>query len=499
MKPNRTLKDWQDKAASLHLDGRPFVDGQRVEALTDETFEVVNPQTGQRLATLPACGSADVDRAVASARRAFSSGSWSDLAPYERSQILRRYGELIVKHGEELGLLDALQMGAPISSVVCNMQMGDEIAREVAALSDKLHDQALLSAPTALALNVHQPQGVVAAISPWNAPVHVALMKALPALSVGNTVVLKPSELAPLACLRLAELALQAGVPAGVFNVLPGLGPQAGRALALHMDVDFLSFTGSTTTGLQLMQCAGQSNMKGLVLECGGKSAQLVFDDVGDIDALADALVQSFTLNSGQVCSAHSRILVADALYDRLLPLLAARVQATTTGHPLDPATTLGPLASASQHARVTHLLGQARSTDRLVASGQACGGSPYVLAPQLYESTDDRSPLMQEEIFGPVASVMRFSGEAQALALANGTRYGLAGTVWTRDFMQARRVLRRLRAGFVVANAVARPASAWSYYMTGEPVGMSGFGAAAGAAGLLVYTRVRQHLYQLA
>lgn len=496
--PILTRADWLDKAAALRLDGRPFVDGQRVDPLTDATFDVVNPQTGQRLTAMPACGQADVDRAVASARSAFDDGAWADMAPYVRCQVIRRFGNLVVKNGPELALLDSLQMGAPIGSPICNMQAADEIAGEVAALAEQLHDEAVLSVPTALALNIRRPQGVVGAISPWNAPVHVALMKVLPALAMGNTVVLKPSELAPLACLRLAELAVEAGVPPGVFNALPGLGPQAGSALALHMDVDFLSFTGSTATGLRLMQYAGQSNMKGLVLECGGKSAQVVFDDVGDIEALADALVQGFTFNSGQVCSTHSRILVADDLHDRLLPLLSARVEAQRTGDPLDPATALGPLASAGQYERVTQLLGRSRSTDRLVASGQAEGGSPYAFAPRLYTSTDHASPLLQEEIFGPVASVMRFSDEAQALALANDSRYGLAGTVWSQDFIRNQRFVRRLRAGFVVTNTVAKPTPSLAYYTTGEPVGMSGFGAVAGAAGMLVYTRARLHLHHL-
>jgi acyl-CoA reductase-like NAD-dependent aldehyde dehydrogenase len=420
------------------------------------------------------------------------------MAPYARCQVVRHFGNLVVKHGQELGLLDCLQMGAPIGSMICNMQPADEIAGEVAALAEQLHDEALLSVPSALALNLRLPHGVVAAIAPWNAPVHTALMKVLPALAMGNTVVLKPSELAPLGCLRLADLAVEAGIPPGVFNALPGLGPQAGKALALHMDVDFLSFTGSTATGLQLMQYAGQSNMKGLVLECGGKSAQVVFDDVGDLDAVADALVQNFTFNSGQVCSVHARILVADALHDRLLALLAARVDATRTGDPLDPATTLGPLASAGQFVRVTGLLEQARPTDRLVASGQALGGSPFALAPRLYASTDHSAPLLQQEIFGPVASVLRFADEAQALALANDSRYGLAGTVWTRDFQQARRFLRRMRAGFAVSNGVAKPTPSLAYFATGEPVGMSGFGAVSGVAGVLVYTRARMHLHHL-
>jgi acyl-CoA reductase-like NAD-dependent aldehyde dehydrogenase len=494
------LPDWHAKAAALRTDGRPFIDGQRVDAACSESFDVLNPHTGATVGTLPACGQADVDRAVASARKAFHAGLWSSLAPHERSQVMRRLATLLVQHGEELGLLDSLQMGAPIGGPICAAAGYDEIVGECAQQSDKLHDQAILSATTALALNLRRPHGVVACIAPWNAPLHTALMKVVPALCMGNSVVLKPSELAPLACLRLADLAQQAGLPPGVLNVVPGLGPQAGKALALHLDVDFLSFTGSTATGLQLMQYAGQSNMKSLMMECGGKSPHLVFDDVGNLEALADALVQGFTFNSGQVCSAGTRILVAGSLYDRLLPLLVSRVEATRTGDPLDPATQMGPLASASQHARVTRSLAQARDSDVLLATGQALAGHPNHFAARLYASSDDRSPLVQEEIFGPVACVMRFDDEAQALALANGTRYGLVATVWSRDFEQARRVSAALRAGIVVTNAVAQPAPALCYYMSAEPVGQSGFGVAGGGpAGLLSYTRLRCQIHHLA
>jgi acyl-CoA reductase-like NAD-dependent aldehyde dehydrogenase len=493
-----TLHAWQEKAAAVRPDGRPFIDGQRVDALTDAQFDVLNPQSGARLASLPDCGQADVDRAVASARKAFDSGVWAMRAPYERSQVLRRFGQLALKHGEELGLLETLQMGSPIGVSVPLMDGTDEILRECANQADKLHDIAALSAPTALALNVRRPHGVVAAITPWNVPVHTALMKVAPALAMGNSVVLKPSELAPLACLRLADLAIEAGVPPGVFNALPGLGANTGRALALHHDVDCLAFTGSTATGLMLMQYAGQSNMKSLLLECGGKSPHLVFDDVGDIDSLADELVQGFTWNSGQVCNAGTRILVAESLYDRLMPLLTARVDALAIGNPLDPATLLGPLASTAQFSRVTSLLAQARSTDQLVARSKALGGSPNAMAPQLFASSDPHSPLMQEELFGPIACVTQFADEAEAVALANNSRYGLAATVWSRDFTQAHRVVRALRAGFVVSNAVAKPKPALCYYMGGEPVGMSGFGADGGSSGLLAYTRLRLNLFHL-
>jgi acyl-CoA reductase-like NAD-dependent aldehyde dehydrogenase len=498
-----TAAKWRAFAAANRPDVRPLIDGRRTDPSTEATFDVIDPPTGECVAALPACDQADVDKAVDAARRSFSDGAWSTLAPRLRSQALRRFAEVLLRHGDELRLLDSRQMGAPIGSMVCNAAGYEEIVGECAEQADKLQDVAILSAPMALALNLRRPHGVVGAISPWNAPAHTALMKVVPAIAMGNSVVLKPSELAPLACLRMADLALEAGIPAGVFNVVPGLGPQAGRALALHRDVDFLTFTGSTATGQLLMQYAGQSNLKGLMLECGGKSPHLVFDDLGDLNGLADALVQGFTVNSGQVCSAGTRILVADNLYERLLSLLVGKVQATSIGDPLDAATLMGPLASAGQFARVQDLLGQARRSDTLVAQGQARsasqGGSANAFAARLYTSSDAASPLVQEEIFGPVATVMRFSDEAQALALANGTRYGLVATVWTRDFEQSRRTAAALRAGVVVTNAVVTPAPAHSYFMTAEPVGMSGFGAGAGPAGLLAYTRWRCQLHHLA
>jgi acyl-CoA reductase-like NAD-dependent aldehyde dehydrogenase len=500
MNKPQTAADWRAIAAAQAPDVRPFVDGRRVEPLTDARFDVTDPHTGQRIAAVPACDAADIDRAVIAARRAFDDGRWSMLAARERSNLMRRVLARLLEHGDELRLLDSRQMGAPISSIVCNPFGYEEIIGECAEQTDKLHDQAVLSAPTALALNLRRPHGVVGAISPWNAPVHVALMKVVPALLMGNSVVLKPSELAPLACLRLGELALEAGMPPGVFNIVPGLGAQAGKALALHPDVDYLTFTGSTATGQMLMQYAGQSNLKNLMLECGGKSPHLVFDDLGDPEGLADALVANFTMNSGQICSTGSRILIADRLYERLLPMLVKRVEATTIGDPLDPATQLGPLAAATQHARVRHLLGEARATDRLIATGQVASPSANAFAARLYESSDASSPLVQQEIFGPVASVMRFSDEAQALALANGTRYGLVATVWTRDFNQARRAAAVVRAAVLITNAVVKPAPPHCYFMGAEPAGQSGFGVGGGGpASMLAYTRLRAQIHHFA
>jgi acyl-CoA reductase-like NAD-dependent aldehyde dehydrogenase len=487
-----TRADWIAKASSLPLAGQPVIDGRRVEPLTQDRFDVCSAADRSRLASLPDCGSADVDRAVAAARRAFDSGHWSARAPRERAVVLHRLADLIERESEALALLDTLQMGMPVSQSVGGMGAAAGIVRDFADLADQQVDQVLPSSASALVLQLRRPRGVVAAITPWNYPVHVALSRVVPALAAGNSVVLKPSELAPLACLRLADLAAEAGLPGGVFNAVPGRGAVTGRLLALHQGVDCLSFVGSTATGLMLMQYAGQSNMKTLLLECGGKSPQVVFDDVGNIEALADALVQGFVFNSGQICVTGSRILVADSLHLRLTEALVKRVAATRTGSPLDPDTVLGPLAHAQQYERVSRLLEGAQATDRLLAQGQVSGCCANEVAPHLFEALDEETALAQEEIFGPVASLIRFDGEDQALALANGTRYGLSATVWCSDFQRAHRFVRTLRAGHVTVNTVANPLPAGHRYLSFEPTGLSGLGLDGGAAGMLSYTRMQ-------
>lgn len=489
--------DWHEKARALHLDGRPFVAGKRRDARADARFEVTNAHTGALVAELADCGAADVDEAVAAAADAFEAGSWAALAPADRGDILKRFADLVERDGETLALLDSLQMGMPISQSAGGIGAAAGILRTAGELADKGTDQLMPSAPGALIMQLRRPRGVVAAITPWNFPVHVALSKIAPALATGNSVILKPSEIAPLACLKLAELGFEAGIPTGVLNALPGRGQETGRLLALHHGVNCLAFVGSTGTGLRLMQYAGQSNMKALMLECGGKSPQIVFDDVGDIAVLADALVQGFAWNSGQVCVSGSRILVADALYDRLMPLLVERVRRARTGDPLMAQTTFGPLASAVQFGRVGAFIGNAASTDVLVAQGQT-GGGVHEIAPHLFAATDGGTAIMQEEIFGPVAAVMRFGGEDEAIRLANGTCYGLSATIWSRDFARAHRVAGALRSGFVFANAVATPGASGTRHLAGEPFGMSGFGIDGGALGLLSYTRLQAVMHHL-
>jgi acyl-CoA reductase-like NAD-dependent aldehyde dehydrogenase len=484
--------DWRSKAKALPLQVEPVIDGARVAARSAASFEVLNPWTGQHVATLPDCDSVDVDAAVASARAAFDSGEWPGLAGAERGRALHRFAARVAADATTLGLLDTQQMGMPATQSVAGIEAAAEGLHVVADLADQFHDAVLPSAATALVMQARRPLGVVAAITPWNFPVHVALAKIGPALAAGNAVVLKPSELAPLACMRLADLAIEAGIPRGLLNVLPGRGASTGRLLALHRDVDALAFVGSTAVGLQLLQYAGQSNMKKLLLECGGKSPQIVFDDLGDLDALADQLVQGFTFNCGQVCTSGSRILVAESVYDRLLARLVERVAALQSGDPLDASTTLGPLVSATQHARVRALLGRAQDGDRLVAEGRVSGESTSEQAARLYEVANPLTPLAQEEIFGPVGAIMRFRDESEAVQLANGTRYGLSAGIWCQDLARTLRVGRALRAGFVLGYALPQPRDAGIRFMSGEPVGMSGLGADGGWDGLAAYTRLQ-------
>ncbi len=484
-------RDWAAVARGLVFDARPFVDGAPVDPQTDDRFAVENAFTTDVLTFAPDCAEADVNRAVAAARQSFEAGTWSRMPASERSKILRRWADLVAA-SEELAVLQSLQMGMPITIGVPDMQAASDVLRDAAELGDQLNDVLLPGGPTTLSMEIRRPQGVVAIISPWNFPTGVALTMIAPALAAGNSVVLKPSEIAPLECLRLARQAAEAGVPPGVFNVITGTGANTGRLLALHMDVDMLSFTGSTATGQLLMQYAGQSNLKALVLECGGKSPQIIFDDVGDIEALADVLFESFTFNSGQVCTSSSRTLIAASLYDRLVPLLAARVKAACTGNPIDVSTRLGPLANQAQARRLRAALAVADPAVRLIARGQVSGQGPNEFAPHLFETADQSARLVQDEVFGPLSVISRFHDEEEAIRLANGTRYGLSAIVYASDMAVSHRLLSRLHTGVVLANRVARPKPAGVRFATVEPAKMSGFGAHGGPRGLATYTRVQ-------
>jgi acyl-CoA reductase-like NAD-dependent aldehyde dehydrogenase len=490
--------DWAPVAENLVPELRAFIGGKHVDAKTDAQFVVENAFTTQTLATLGDYGEEDVELAVKAARDSFESGVWSRMPAVERSKILRKMAER-VEDNRDLAIMQSLQMGMPINVAWPDMRAAADVLRDAAELADQLNDVAVPSSTNTMAMEIRRPHGVVAIISPWNFPTGVALTMVAPALAAGNSVILKPSEIAPLECLALAAIAAEAGVPPGVFNVLPGTGANTGRLLALHGDVDMLSFTGSTATGQRLMQYAGQSNLKALVLECGGKSPQIVFDDLDDIEALADVLYEGFSFNSGQVCTSHSRTLVAASVYDRLVPLLADRVKASITGNPVNAKTKLGPIANRVQAQRVKAVIDGADSKVKLLAAGQTSGTSSNEVAPHLFEAIDQSSSLVQDEIFGPLSILTPFHDEEEAIRLANGTRYGLSATVYSRDVALSHRLISRLRAGVVLANRVPRPQPPGVRFITVEPAKMSGFGAHGGARGLSTYTRVQAAIFNMA
>ena len=453
-----THQDWQDRAARLDIATGLFIDGQSVAALAGETFDCVNPATGALLARMARGQAADVDRAVASSLAAWRDGRWAKQAPRARAEVLLKWADLVEAHSEELALLETLDMGKPISDMF-NIDLPEVLKtiRYFAECIDKIEGSVTHTDASALHTITHEPLGVVGAITPWNYPMLMAVWKLAPILAAGNCVVLKPAEQAPLSCTRLAQLFVDAGGPAGVFNVVNGMGAEAGKALALHMDVDKITFTGSTAVGKLLLGYAGQSNMKRVALETGGKSPQIFMPDLYDFDAAVDRAVGGILDNAGQVCNAGSRLLVHRSIHDRFVARFVERAAALyQPGDPLDPATTMGPLASQAQRAnvqaRITRALEQG-ATQALPALPAGLNAAGAYVAPTLFTHVRQDMAIVQEETFGPVASVQAFDTEAEAIALANDSVYGLAASVWTADLKTAHRMSAALQAGVIWVN----------------------------------------------
>ena len=447
------LAYWQEKANNIAIETRLFINGEYSAAADNSVFATVDPTAQQTLAEVARGKKADVERAVQAARGVFDRGDWSQASPAQRKAVLHKFADLMEAHREELALLETLDTGKPIRHSLRDDVPGAARAiRWYAEAIDKVYGEVAPTGGNELAMIVREPIGVIAAVVPWNFPLLLACWKLGPALASGNSVVLKPSEKSPLTALRLAGLAKQAGLPDGVFNVVSGFGHEAGQALAQHHDVEVITFTGSTRTGKQLLKDAGDSNMKRVWLEAGGKSANIVFADCPDLQKAVNATAGGIFYNQGQVCIAGTRLLLEESIADRFLDLLKEQAKGWQPGNPLDPNTTMGMLIDNS-HADSVHSFiraGEAHST--LLLDGRK-NPWPAAVGPTIFVDVDPASALSQEEIFGPVLVVTRFKTEEQALALANDSRYGLGAAVWTRDLSRAHRISRRLKAGSVFVN----------------------------------------------
>ncbi|WP_136249317.1 aldehyde dehydrogenase [Halomonas borealis] len=438
------------------LETRAYIDDAFVDAEGGATLTTINPATGEALAEVASCDAADAEAAVAAARRAFDGGEWSRLAPGGRKAVLLRLADLMEAHQHELALLDTLDMGKPVNSSLGDMAGAIGCLRHHAESIDKLYGEVAPTGDDALGLVLREPLGVVASIVPWNFPLMMTAWKIAPALAAGNSVILKPSEKSPLSALRLASLAHAAGLPRGVFQVLPGFGHSVGKALALSMGVDCLAFTGSTGVGKQLMQYAGQSNLKKVFLECGGKSPNLVFADCKDLDRVAEHAAGAIFHNQGEVCIAGSRLLVENSIREAFVDKVLAATEAMQPGDPLDPESFMGAMVDQAQHARVLDYIRRGVEEGATLRSGGEAtevDGKGLFIPPTVFDGVTETMAIGREEIFGPVLAVFGFDGEDEAVRLANDSDYGLAAGLWSQDIDRIMRVTRRLRSGQVFVN----------------------------------------------
>lgn len=445
-----------DMKANLTIRGQAFIDGKYVDAASGKTFDNISPRDGQIINKVASTDKEDVDRAVIAARRAFESGVWSDMPPKERKKVLLKFAQLFEQNMDELALLETIDMGKPISdSRNIDVNVVLETMQWYAECPDKLYDEIAPTGKNSLGMITREPIGVVGAVVPWNFPMLMASWKFAPALAMGNSIILKPAEQSPLTAIRIAEIATEAGIPDGVFNVLPGFGPTAGQAIGVHMDIDCVAFTGSGQVGKMFLQYSGQSNMKSVWLECGGKGPNIVLDDA-DLVKAAERAATGICFNQGEVCVAPSRLIVSEKIKDEFMEIMVNTTNKVKTGDPLDPSTNMGAIVDGEQLERIESYVEKGQQEGaRLVLGGDRPETNlpGYYLNPTIFDNVTNDMTIAREEIFGPVLSTITFKTDEEALAIANDTIYGLGANVWSQNISRAHKMARGLRAGSVWVN----------------------------------------------
>jgi gamma-glutamyl-gamma-aminobutyraldehyde dehydrogenase len=443
-----THEEYKAIEKSLDFPTNAFINGQFQSSKSGNTFETTNPATGEVIANIAACNSEDVDHAVTKAREAFDQGHWSKLHPSERKEGLIKLSKLIKRNIHELAVMESVDSGKPIRDCE-TIDLPETIACLLwhAEAVDKIYDQTAPAGEDALGVIVREPVGVVGCVLPWNFPLLMMAWKIAPALAAGNSVIVKPAEQTSLTALRLAELAIDAGIPRGVLNVIPGMGPDVGEPIGLHPDVDMVSFTGSTETGRRFLRYSADSNLKKIVLECGGKNPAIVLDDAEDLDLVAEHIVNAAFWNMGENCSAASRLIVQENIKDALLEKMLAHLRDWKTGDPLNPSNYLGSLVDSEHFKKVTSYL----KNDNMITGGKT--EKPNYVLPTIFDHVDPNSKLAQEEIFGPILSVITVKTLDEAIAVANNTEYGLTASVFTANGKKAIRAARAIKAGTVTVN----------------------------------------------
>jgi aldehyde dehydrogenase (NAD+) len=466
-----------------------LIDNRWVPSESGKTFPTFNPATGEEIAQVSEADAADVNKAVTAARRAFEHGAWPKTAASERGRLLNRFADLIERHAEELARLETLDNGMPLSTaryVAVPLTLG--AIRYYAGWADKNHGKTIPIGGDYLCYTRHEPVGVCGQITPWNFPLLMCAWKLGPALATGNTVVLKPAEQTPLTALRLGELALEAGFPPGVVNILPGFGPTAGAAISHHMDVDKIAFTGSVEVGHLIMEAAGRSNLKRISLELGGKSPNIVFADA-DMDQAIEGAHLAVFFNQGQICCAGSRLFVEEKAYDEFVEKSVARASRRTVGDPFDANTEQGPQIDGTQfHKVMSYIDSGRREGAELLTGGKQAGDRGFFIEPTVFANVQDDMQIAREEIFGPVMSIIKFRNMDEVIERANKTTYGLAAAVWTRDISKAHAIANRVKAGTVWVNC-------YDVFDAAAPFGgfkQSGIGREMGEYGLQQYTEVK-------